>query len=533
VGFQIFKINSNNTFGSVLFPRTVTSTALTNAAPSNYLTVPSITTTVNVGDKLYYRIDGNGNAIAASSVIATAIYTDDVSVASNPAETRVLQANLGNNLAAATLVVGNANTVLDTIGTGDWKFYVAGNTSTAAITSTSASAEWTVGSFIPYVPPPTPPSNYSIFYPFDSDSFSGTNVGNKATGSYVNDAVLTNGATISTSQYKYGTASLYLNNPTATGSAAQNLKLPTFTISQSTGFSVSFWIYNIMPILETTFLFDFSSSTGGGNSMMLNSTNANTYAFYSNYSSSTSAVNTSTGVLKLNQWSHVCITISTTNSTKIYVDSVAVYSGTPLGNAFAGTAKTGAMLGATYFGSKGFYGYIDDFKIYNTELTSGNVSSLYTGSSGSFFKDATTGATWMPIPATVVDASETSYTVKSNEIALAPGTNSTYAVWTAPKPTNIRVDVSFADYHSRSAGVGFQMFKINSDNTFGSVIFPRTVTSTALTNANPTNYLSVPSRSLSVATGDKIYYRIDANGNTTAASSVLATNIYSYSGVWS
>ena len=245
----------------MLFPRTVTSTALTNAAPSNYLSVPSLTTTVNAGDKIYIRVDANGNAIAASSVLATAIYTDDVSVASNPVETRVLQANLGNNLASATLVAGNANVVYDTVGNGDWKFYVAGGDSIGSVTDSSPSSAWTGGSLIPYVPPPTPPTNYSIFYPFDSDSFSGTNVGNKATGSYVNDAILINGATISTSQYKYGTASLYLNNPTATGSAAQNLKLPTFTISQSTGFSVSFWTYYVINPNYTSFLFDFSSST--------------------------------------------------------------------------------------------------------------------------------------------------------------------------------------------------------------------------------------------------------------------------------
>ena len=522
VGFQMFKINSDNTFGSVIFPRTVTSTALTNSTGS-YLSVPSRTISVATGDKIYYRVDANGNTTAASSVLATAIYTDPNQ---DLKQYKYLQAHLGNNMSAVSFVAGNANVVNDTLGTGNWNFYVAGNTSIASITGSSASSEWTVGNLLSYAVPSTPPSNYSIFYPFDSDSFSGTNVGNKATGSYVNDAILTNGATISTSQYKYGTASLYLNNPTATGSAAQNLKLPTFTISQSTGFSVSFWTYSVMPTLETTFLFDFSSAVGGGNNMMLNSTNANSYAFYSNYTSSSAAVNTSTGVLKLNQWSHVCITISTTNFTTIYVDSVSVYSGTPVGNAFAGTAKTGAMLGATYFGSKGLNGYVDDFKIYNTELTSGNVSALYSGPSPASIKDITSGVTWLTVPATAVDANETSYTVKSNEIALAPGTNSTFAVWTATKSTNLKIDVSFADYHTRSSGVGFQMFKINSDNTFGSVLFPRTVTTAALTNAAPSNYLSVPSITTTVNVGDKLYYRIDGNGNTMAASSVLATSIY-------
>jgi hypothetical protein len=182
-------------------------------------------------------------------------------------------------------------------------------------------------------------------------------------------------------------------------------------------------------------------------------------------------------------------------------------------------------------------GAVDNFKIFTRELTALEVTSEYNNNASTMpfmlMMDSVSAPKWTIKPATLVDASETNYTIKSNEIALAPGTNSTYAVWTAPKSTNIRVDVSFADYHSMSAGVGFQMFKINNDNIFGSVIFPRTVTSTALTNANPTNYLSVPSRSVSVATGDKIYYRVDANGNTTAASSVLATNIYSYSGVWS
>jgi hypothetical protein len=184
-----------------------------------------------------------------------------------------------------------------------------------------------------------------------------------------------------------------------------------------------------------------------------------------------------------------------------------------------------------------FDGGIDDFQIYQRPITQAEITALYNGPPPPALKDTVTGATWTSKPATLLDNAESSYTVKSTEIALKPGTNSTYAVWTAPKSTNIRVDVSFADYHSRSAGVGFQMFKINNDNTFGSTIFPRTVTTgNAITNATLLNgtssYLTVPSRSLSVSTGDKIYYRVDANGNTTAACSVISTNIYAYSGSW-
>jgi hypothetical protein len=75
----MFKIKSNNTFGSVLFPREVTTSAITNSGPSAYLNIPTIKTPVNPGDKIYYRVDANGNTTSASSVIATTIYTDDMS----------------------------------------------------------------------------------------------------------------------------------------------------------------------------------------------------------------------------------------------------------------------------------------------------------------------------------------------------------------------------------------------------------------------------------------------------------------------
>ena len=236
-----------------------------------------------------------------------------------------------------------------------------------------------------------------------------------------------------------------------------------------------------------------------------------------------------------NVWRHVAWILSPNGNYSFYINgalvtTVAAWYPTSI-------LRTGCYLSWTAFGGggSGINGGIDDFRYYESVLSASDVTNIYGGGNGPIgtIKDATSGVTWIPKTGTVVDSSETSYTVKSNEIALIPGTNSTFAVWTAPKSTNIRVDVSFADYHTRSAGVGFQMFKINRDNTFGSTLFPRTVTTLALTDAAPTNYLTVPSTNLSVSTGDKIYLRVDANGNSVAASSVLATNIYSYSGPWS
>ena len=534
VGFQMFKINSDNTFGSVIFPRTVTSTALTNANPTNYLSVPSRTISVATGDKIYYRVDANGNTTAASSVLATNIYADNNYIpplsATNVNETKLLQAQLATNLNNTSFVAGNGNVVYDTVGTSNWKFYVAGNTSVASVTGASNSSEWTGGNLIPYVLSLVP-TDMSFYYTMNTNTVFGNTVLDSVSGNYSATLGGTPIATISTASPSPAPGQGYLS---MVQTSAQYLQLSSITFSTATGLTFACWFRSnatsnfgrIMdfgspyPAIADNFFIAIND-----NNVIVNVRLNNSGATYQVFTSGTNYNN--------NVWRHVVWTISTTGVWNVYIDGVNKILN------YAGVypklmTRPSNLIGKSNWASAGdpyFNGDIDDFRIYNRAITAAEASSIYIGTSR--FKDATTGATWMPIPATLVDASETSYTVKSNEIALAPGTNSTYAVWTAPKPTNIRVDVSFADYHSRSAGVGFQMFKINSDNTFGSVIFPRTVTGNAITNANPTNYLSVPSRSLSVATGDKIYYRIDANGNTTAASSVLATNIYTYSGVWS
>jgi hypothetical protein len=749
VGFQMFKINADDTFGSTIFPRTVTSAALTNAASTNYLSVPSRTLSVSTGDKIFYRIDANGNTVTASSVLATTIYADSnyvpVPNPTNINEIKVVQAQLATNLNSTTLVSGNANTIYDTTGAGDWKFYVAGNTSVAAITSESASTEWTGGSLLPYVVSPTVPTDMSFCFNFNSNTVSGTTVSD-STGNYT--GTLVNGATIGTDGSP-GPGGGYLSLTKASG---HYFNFPPTSVT-ALGFTISMWFRATSNNVTFARLFDMWSSSNfsmfintspegiglqnGGNNRyiytgtvidnvwrhitltidyagasgassvykcyingtlqttttaaypvlglrtsynlgtVLNFGNGGAESFdgglddfriyhraitadevsliYSQASmyypfeladislstptkigdlatgtyvyngtlvgaSATIAVDAGSRVLNkgylslirtntyfkfapfsvLNTglsfsfWGRFAATtidggrildmrdpeISLQRigggSFKLYVTGPNDVFNSPIGmfdnvwRHFAVTIAYGGASGATStytlyingsvttsatkqypaLGARNYYnigsnsdtnnaygidGGIDDFQIYQRALSQTEVSALYAGPLPPALKDTVTGATWISKSAITLDDIDTSYTVKSNEIALKPGTNSTYAIWTAPKTTNIRVDVSFADYHTRSNGVGFQMFKINSDNTFGSTIFSRTVTSAVLTDLNSSNlanYLTVPSTSLSVVTGDKVVYRIDANGNTTAASSVLATNIYSYSGIW-
>lgn len=506
VGFQIFKINADDTFGSTIFPRTVTSAALTDSS-SNYLSVPSITLSVSPGDKIFYRIDANGNTVSASSVLATNIYADSkyipVPNPTNVNEIKVVQAQLATNLNNTTLVSGNANIVYDTVGTSNWKFYVAGNTSVEAITSSSSSTEWTGGSLL------------NAQYDFDG--------------------ILMNGATLVVDAGSRVTGNPYLKfvNPTLNTPPYQYAKFTPISIP-SGGISFSMWVKHTSLVSGTYPM--YFSIRGNGQNFEMGLYNPTPEWYVTTITGQSIKVTGTVSTITNGNWHHLVWTISASGMFNMYLDNSlkltqqSTYPDTGL--------RTYYNLGS-YNDSGDYYylinGAIDNFKIFTRELTASEVTAEYnnTVSTMPFLlkSDSVFASKWTIKPATTVDANDTSYTVKSNEIALKPGTNSTYAIWTAPKTTNIRVDVSFADYHSRSAGVGFQMFKINADNTFASTIFPRTVTSEVLTDSSA-NYLSVPSTSLSVVTGDKVFYRIDANGNTTAASSVLATNIYSYSGIW-
>ncbi len=69
IGIQIFKVNANNTINSVLYTRNVTTNVLTNYNNTNYLTIPSINTSISTGDKIYCRIDANNSTINKNCVL--------------------------------------------------------------------------------------------------------------------------------------------------------------------------------------------------------------------------------------------------------------------------------------------------------------------------------------------------------------------------------------------------------------------------------------------------------------------------------
>ena len=76
-----------------------------------------------------------------------------------------------------------------------------------------------------------------------------------------------------------------------------------------------------------------------------------------------------TGVTDLldNQWHHLAITRNASGSVKMYVDSEVIDSRT--------NAASAASTGVFSFGP--IYGYVDEFRAYNRELTADEINQLY------------------------------------------------------------------------------------------------------------------------------------------------------------
>jgi hypothetical protein len=152
-----------------------------------------------------------------------------VSIANNPVENKLLQANLGNNLALTSFVAGNANTVLDTLRTGDWKFYVAPTTSIASISSATASSEWNGGTLLNGIEP--------------------------------SPGTLMNGATFAADANSRipGKPYLQLTNGYS-GTGGKYVKFPQFSIP-TTGLSFAFWFWTDNSSHSSDYVFDIR--TGG------------------------------------------------------------------------------------------------------------------------------------------------------------------------------------------------------------------------------------------------------------------------------
>jgi len=97
---------------------------------------------------------------------------------------------------------------------------------------------------------------------------------------------------------------------------------------------------------------------------------------------------TDIGTISYGTWQHVCITRNASGSGKIYINGKLLKSGST-GTPTAGTGNV--YIGGNSTLTRGFYGFIDDVKIYNYERTAAQIKADYLHSSqgmGSSFRQS-------------------------------------------------------------------------------------------------------------------------------------------------
>jgi hypothetical protein len=204
------------------------------------------------------------------------------------------------------------------------------------------------------------PSNLYLYYPFNSSTVNGNNVGNMATGSIVYDATLVSPTTIVNDKMTTSSSGYY--------GTIINKVIPCST---STGVSVSLW-FNVSSFPTNTYYFlftieDAKGYVGGGKRI-----------FYSLDPSRKITVNGQLDTpfsITPNKNYHLVVTITPENVGKMYLNNILVASGTISYPSFINESGYNC-IGRDPTVNPGIVGTIDEFRLYNRILTASEVNIL-------------------------------------------------------------------------------------------------------------------------------------------------------------
>jgi hypothetical protein len=205
----------------------------------------------------------------------------------------------------------------------------------------------------------------SIYYNFDISSNDGLAIANYATGDYVFDALLSDGGTISTSTYQFGSGSLQVS-PTS------NLSFSPVSV-YSFGTSFSFWLKsNANP--NNSYVFALRNNNSLLEQSIYINILSNTYSLNVFNSSTSSSTATGSTNINNNAWVHFVWTLDPSGSWRTYINGTLTDNLTgrlypSLGSRNTNTLGTGAFVDA----------YLDEFMMFNRVLTASDVSTLFSG----------------------------------------------------------------------------------------------------------------------------------------------------------
>jgi len=143
--------------------------------------------------------------------------------------------------------------------------------------------------------------------------------------------------------------------------------------TQALPITVSFWVYTNSTVAQTCIGLSGASRSGGGIQFDLPAPGTSSITAYCALPTQWTAVTGST-IIALNTWYHITLTVSSTYVANIYINGL--FSGTATGT---GTmpSYTNFYVGTAGDASRGFSGYIDDFRVYNTVLNAADIYTIY------------------------------------------------------------------------------------------------------------------------------------------------------------
>ena len=228
-------------------------------------------------------------------------------------------------------------------------------------------------------------SSSGLVFRFTGDvgTNSGSSVYNQLYTGNVLSGTLNNSASVGNATYKQGTGSMYFPTQNSSSTTGSNIKInsPTFK-TPSTGYiSVAFWAYPIIIVPWMCFFSFFDS--GGKDNIQLYISNSST-KFSMGITTNDYDITTAP-IVALNAWTHIVVMypLTSSNNCYIYVNNTKYsqlinYTGGSISGSLANVTFINHNIGIDgYWPNPNFKGYIDEFRLYNRQLTDAEVSSLY------------------------------------------------------------------------------------------------------------------------------------------------------------
>lgn len=209
-----------------------------------------------------------------------------------------------------------------------------------------------------------------VEYTFDTTTFSGSNIKNVVSSNY--EATTVNSATYSTSNYRQGDASLYLQS-----SLSQYVNVNTSFTTGTNGITFCCW-FQSNSSGNYARIFEFSSGTRTDIiCVFVDFGPSNNWLYVSIFSGGASG-DVSTGYttsVNDSTWRHMAWVIMPSKTNYLYING-------SLASTFTTTYYPPSVSRTGYFGNNSYgnslyNGYIDDFRIYNTPLTASQISTIY------------------------------------------------------------------------------------------------------------------------------------------------------------